>query len=88
MVRARVRDIVTVRIGKKGITDALLREIDRVLESRGIVKVKMLRNFREATGADRFEVAKKVAEALNARLVEVRGFTFILKRSRGRGRGL
>ncbi len=77
-------DIYTIRIGKKGITEALLKEIDRALDAHGAVKVKMLKNYRESRDVDRREVARLVAERVNAKLVGVRGFTFILVRERGR----
>ena len=71
---------MVVRIGKKGITDALLRELDNVLRARNIVKVKLLKNYREAYGAGRSEVARELADKLGARVVEVRGFTILLER--------
>jgi len=76
------KKLYTVRIGKKEITEGVIREIDHALDKHGAVKVKMLRSFREATGADRREVAEEVARLVNARLVGVRGFTFILVREK------
>jgi len=75
-------DIYTVRVGKKGLTEAVLEEIDRALDAHGTVKVRLLRSYRESGDVDRREVARQVAERLNARLVGVRGFTFILVRER------
>ncbi len=72
-----------VIIGKKGVTDAVLREIDARLRIQEIVKVKMLRKTIEIEGEDRRTIARRVAELLGARLMGIRGRTFILYRSRG-----
>jgi RNA-binding protein len=81
-------EIVVVRVGKKGITEGLLAELDNVLRARGVVKVKLLRNFREAYGVEsgnKREVAAELAKALGAEVVEVRGYTIVLRRRRARG---
>ena len=68
----------TVRIGKGGVTQQLLEEIDRRLEKNEIVKVKILKSALAERKAK--EIASKVAEKTEASLVEVRGHTFILYR--------
>jgi RNA-binding protein len=73
-----------VIIGKKGVTEAVLKEIDRMLELKEVVKVKMLRTAVATEGLDRREIAAKVAEALGARLMGVRGRTFVLYRPKKR----
>jgi len=75
-----------VIIGKRGVTEEVLREIDRRLDLQEVVKVKMLKTAIEAEGgADRRRLARMVAERLGARLMGVRGRTFVLYRPR-RGR--
>lgn len=66
----------TIRIGKAGITEVLIKEIKKNLKITGVIKVKILRSA--LTYGDRFELARKVAELVNAKLVEVRGKNFIL----------
>jgi len=81
-------EIVVVRVGKSGITEGLLSELDNVLRARGLVKVKLLKNFRDAYGVEsenKDEVAEKLAKALGAEVVEVRGYTIVLRRRRARG---
>ncbi|MCD6357354.1 MAG: RNA-binding protein [Thermoprotei archaeon] len=81
-------ELVVVRVGKKGVTEGLLRELDNVLRARGMVKVKLLRNFREAYGIDsrtKRKFAEDLARRLGAKLVEVRGYTLVLRRGGGRG---
>ncbi len=72
-----------VIIGKKGVTEEVLREIDRRLELQEVVKVKMLKTAIVAEeGADRRGLARLIAERLGARLMGVRGRTFVLYRPR------
>jgi len=70
MAKARHAD---VRIGKKGLTDEVINEIKRRLKDHKVVKVKI-----GIEVEDRREFAKKVAGLAGAKLIEVRGFTFIL----------
>ncbi len=72
-----------VIIGKRGVTPGVLREIDERLRAKGVVKVKMLRSAMEAEEGDRREIARRVARMLNARLMGVRGRTFVLARPTG-----
>ena len=62
-----------VRIGKKGITDGIINEIKRRLKVHRVVKVRIGMDVE-----DRKSFAKKIAELTGAKLIEVRGFTFIL----------
>jgi RNA-binding protein len=80
------KEVVVVNIGKKGLTEGVLREIENVLRARGVVKVKLLRSFRESTGLSREEVAEILAKALSAEVVGVRGFVIALRKERERRR--
>ena len=76
---------MVVRIGKKGITDGLLRELDTILRLRGAVKVKLLKNFREAYGIDRDArklVAEELSKTLGAEVVDIRGYVITLRRGK------
>ncbi len=73
--------IVTVNVGKRGVSDNLINEINTLLEKRGAVRVKLLRNFRQnLSGANRKELAMEIAEKINGRLVDLRGFVLTFKR--------
>jgi len=74
-----------VIIGKQGVTEAVVAEIKRRLEAKGVVKVKALRSAVKATGMDRRSLARHVAERLGASLLDVRGRTFVLYRPGGGG---
>ena len=67
-----------VIIGKNGITQGVIEEIKRRLKAKGVIKVKMLRTALEGRGLDRREAAKLVAQLAGARLMGIRGRTFIL----------
>ncbi|WP_457590439.1 YhbY family RNA-binding protein [Geoglobus sp.] len=74
--------VITINVGKKGINDNLIREINTLLEKRGVVKVRMLRNFRNITmgGVDRKTLAREIAERVDGELVDFRGFVLTFKR--------
>ncbi len=69
-----------VNIGKHGLSDSVLMEIKRRLKDEEVLKVRILRSCLKVTGLDRKTIAKKVAEIVNAELIAVRGYTFVLKR--------
>ena len=66
---------VTLQVGKSGITEALIEELKEQIRVKRVVKVKMLRS-----SGDRKVVAAELAEKTESELVEVRGFTVVLKR--------
>ncbi len=75
--------VVTINVGKRGINDGLIREINAMLEKYGIVKVRMLRNFRmmgELEGKDKKQLAREIAERVDGKLVDFRGFVLTFKR--------
>ena len=76
-----------VNIGKKGIYEGLLNEIKRRLEQEKVIKVRILKSAFKVLGMDRKEIAKKVAELVGARLVTVRGHTFVLEKVRKKSGG-
>ncbi|MCS7130201.1 MAG: YhbY family RNA-binding protein [Archaeoglobaceae archaeon] len=71
-------EIVKINVGKKGITESLINEINLQLEKRGIVKVKMLKNFDKRSDKD--SVVKELAEKLKCNVKDVRGFVITLER--------
>jgi RNA-binding protein len=68
----------TVHIGKNGVTEAVLSEIERQLKDKGYVKVKIEKSVIRILERDRKEVAEEVARRLGAELIDVRGRTFVL----------
>lgn len=64
----------TVRMGKSGVTVALVEEIKAQIKKKGMVKVKLLGTRREETK----QIAAELAERCNAELVDIRGNTVSL----------
>ncbi len=67
----------TVQIGKGGITDGVKREIKEQLKKRRIIKIKFLQNADRENFKDKIE---KLARDVNAEILEIRGFTAVLKK--------
>ena len=83
MAMGKDDDVVTINIGKRGLNEGVIREINMMLEKRGIVKVRMLRSFRlkgQLEGKDKRQLAKEIAERVNGKLVDFRGFVLTFKR--------
>lgn len=74
------RKEIVVRIGKKGITEGLVEEIKRNLEKHKIVKIKLLKSYRETIEKSRQELADMIAKLVNAKVIEIRGYTLTLER--------
>jgi len=74
--------LIVVRIGKRGITEENIQEIKNVLKKHKIMKVKLLKNFREIYPYNKEEVAKILVEKTKSKIVEIRGFTIILAKKK------
>jgi RNA-binding protein len=70
----------TIWIGKNGASDESLKEIEKQLEQKKMVKIKILKSALEKDEAK--EIASRIAEQTEASLVEVRGHTFMLYKRR------
>ena len=63
-------------IGKGGINDAMIKDIDAVLEARELIKIKVLNN----SMTDVKEASTIIAERTGADVVQVIGGRFVLYR--------
>lgn len=70
----------TIWIGKNGASEESLKEIEKQLEKKKMVKIKILKSALE--GDEAKEIASRIAEQTEASLVEVRGHTFMLYKRR------
>ena len=66
----------TVYIGKAGVTDNVIKEIDQCLEARELVKIKL----QEGADLDAKTVANELAPGLRAEFVQAIGRKFTLYR--------
>ena len=79
--RAQLRSIANsydtiFQIGKGGINDALIKQIDEALEKRELIKIRTLETSPETSR----EAADNVAEAVKADVVQVIGSRFVTKK--------
>lgn len=70
----------TIWIGKAGASQELLREIEKQLKKTENVKVRILKSALAEGEAK--QIASGIAQQTEASLVEVRGHTFMLYKSR------
>ena len=78
-VRHKLKDEKpTIWVGKDGLTPELSGEIEKQLEKKKMLKIKILKNALQNTTAK--TIATSAAEQVGAALVEVRGHVFILYR--------
>ena len=65
-----------VRIGKNGLTDSALRQVQLLLNKRKLVKVKLLKSFMESN--ERKVSAEELALRTGAELIDQVGFVVVL----------
>ena len=82
-IRAKYYDIEPrAWVGKRGLDDSVIDEINTQLKKDGILKVEIKKGALISTQMDRKAIAEKVAELTDSELIEVRGKRFILFRPR------
>lgn len=67
-----------LNIGKNGITDTLIEELNKQIKANRLVKVKVLKSAEE--GKDLKTIADELAEATRSTMIDVRGRTVVLYR--------
>ncbi len=73
--KKKVAGKADVRIGKAGLHEGIIKEIERRLKEHRAVKIKLLRSSRDkVTDKDIIELAKR----LNAIVADIRGYTYVL----------
>ncbi|EHR78619.1 RNA-binding protein [Thermococcus litoralis DSM 5473] len=82
-IRAKYYDIEPKAwVGKRGLDDSVIDEINTQLKKDGILKVEIKKGALISTQMDRKAIAEKVAELTDSELIDVRGKRFILFRPR------
>lgn len=66
----------TVNIGKGGLTESVLKQIDQDLEANELVKIKVLNNNMD----DKDEMLEEILEKLDCEFVSQLGFRFVVYR--------
>jgi RNA-binding protein len=67
-----------LNIGKNGVTDTLIEELNKQIKANRLVKVRVLKSAEE--GKDVKAIAEEIADATRSTLIEVRGRTVVLYR--------
>ncbi|MCO5380735.1 MAG: YhbY family RNA-binding protein [Methanosarcina sp.] len=67
-----------LNIGKNGVTDTLIEELNKQIKANRLVKVRVLKSAEE--GKDLKAIAEEIADATRSTLIEVRGRTVVLYR--------
>jgi RNA-binding protein len=67
-----------LNIGKNGVTDTLIEELNKQIKANRLVKIRVLKSAEE--GKDLKAIAEEVAAATKSTLIEVRGRTVVLYR--------
>ena len=67
-----------LNIGKNGVTDTLIEELNKQIKANRLVKVRVLRSAEEEKNVK--EIAEEIASATRSTLIEVRGRTVVLYR--------
>ena len=62
------------QVGKGGVNDNMIKQIDEVLEARELIKVSVLQNCED----DRDTVAQQLSRGAKAELVQIIGNTIVL----------
>ena len=65
-----------LQIGKNGISENSIKQIDDALEARELIKITVL----ETSGEDTREIAHEIAKNVNAEVIQVIGSKFVLYR--------
>lgn len=67
-----------LNIGKNGVTETLVEELNKQIKANRLVKVKVLKSAEEEK--DLKTIAAEIAEATRSTLIDVRGRTVVLYR--------
>lgn len=67
-----------LNIGKNGVSDSLIEELNKQIKANRLVKVKVLKSAEE--GKDLKTIADELAQATRSTLIDVRGRTVVLYR--------
>ena len=85
MLKEKMLERADVNIGKHGLSNSVLKEIDRRLNEKEAVKVRILKSALVAEGIDdRKKVAEILAQKLKVDAMEIRGYAVVLYRKRKR----
>ena len=71
---------ITIRVGKSGLTESLISELDAQLSSRIMVKAKVNRGIADVSSL-RDELWEKMAESTSSKIIVTRGNVAVFHRN-------
>ena len=71
-------EIKKINIGKSGVNDSVIKEIDNLLRKYKILKIKILMSARQNT--EKGIMAEEVSKKTKSKVLSIRGSTFILSK--------
>ncbi|MHA1687655.1 MAG: YhbY family RNA-binding protein [Candidatus Heimdallarchaeaceae archaeon] len=74
-----LHEAAKIRIGKKGLTEAIIVEVEKLLKKDGAIKIKCLKTIPKESIPF---IAKNIADLTESQVVDIRGKTFVLYKSR------
>jgi len=81
MLRSKAKKLSPIlRIGKLGLSDSAVNELNNLLKKRKLVKIKLLPSYLD--GKNRKEAVEQIAQRTNSELIESIGNVAVLYRSK------
>ena len=77
------QDPVLMQIGKSGVSEGIVKELDRLLKEHKYMKIRILRSALD-TGLTKEKLLETVCEKTGAILVGMRGNTAVIYRLKGK----
>jgi RNA-binding protein len=77
------QDPVMMQIGKSGVSEGAVKELDRLLKEHKYMKIRILRSALD-TGLSKEQLIEKVCERTGAVLAGTRGNTAVIYRLKGK----
>ncbi len=82
LLRAKAKELDPVGfIGKAGITDKVVEELQRQLKAKKLIKVRVAKDF---YGADKKSAAQGLADKVGADLIDRIGYVIVLAKKKSR----
>lgn len=80
-MRDRISEILhgppKIRIGKRGLTETIVTEVQKILKKDGAIKIKCLKSVPKDVIP---LIAENIAELTGGKVVDIRGKTFVISK--------
>ena len=76
-LRRKARNLMPmINIGKNGLTDSLVKQIETIIKKKKLLKIKINKSALE--NEDKKEIVRKIIEKTNAELIDFIGFNVVI----------